>query len=97
MCVARLQGRYKDETFVHVLPKGVVPHTRHVRGSTHNLIGVFPDRLPGRAIVISGARGCDWPAWCLYTWQAGLHASSICATGTGAMPAWLALLQGQCR
>ena len=52
----RLQERYKDETFVHVLPKGGVPHTRHVRGSNHNLIAVFPDRLPGRAIVISGAR-----------------------------------------
>ena len=58
----RLQGQYKDETFVHVLPKGQVPHTRHVRGSNHNLIAVFPDRLPGRAIVISGARCCDWPA-----------------------------------
>lgn len=36
-----------------VLGKGVVPHTRHVRGSNFNLINVFPDRLPGRAIVVS--------------------------------------------
>lgn len=30
-----------------------MPHTRHVRGSNFNLINVFPDRIPGRAIVIS--------------------------------------------
>jgi N-acetyl-gamma-glutamyl-phosphate reductase len=36
-----------------VLPKGLVPHTRHVRASNFNLIAVFPDRIPGRAIVIS--------------------------------------------
>ena len=36
-----------------VLSKGMVPHTRHVRGSNFNLINVFEDRLPGRAIVIS--------------------------------------------
>ena len=30
-----------------------MPHTRHVRGSNFNLINVFPDRLPGRAIVVS--------------------------------------------
>lgn len=35
-----------------VLPKGEIPHTRHVRGSNFVLIGVFEDRLPGRAIVI---------------------------------------------
>lgn len=35
-----------------VLPKGEIPHTRHVRGSNYVLIGVFEDRLPGRAIVI---------------------------------------------
>jgi N-acetyl-gamma-glutamyl-phosphate reductase len=37
---------------VQVLPKGEIPHTRHVRGSNYVLIGVFEDRLPGRAIVI---------------------------------------------
>ena len=35
-----------------VLPKGEIPHTRHVRGSNFVLIGVFEDRLPGRAIII---------------------------------------------
>ena len=49
-----LQQRYKEETFVHVMDKGGIPHTRHVRGSNYNLISVFPDRLSGRAIIISG-------------------------------------------
>lgn len=36
-----------------VLNAGGIPHTRNVRGSNYNLISVFPDRLPGRAIIIS--------------------------------------------
>jgi len=48
-----LATTYADEPFVRVLPRGAVPATRHVRGSNHCLIGVFPDRLPGRAIVVS--------------------------------------------
>ena len=94
-----MQGRYKDETFVHVLPKGQVPHTRHVRGSNHNLIAVFPDRLPGRAIVISGARCCGWPAQyapCV----PGRHVP-ICQSTTNGLDdevlhAGPALLQDQC-
>jgi len=50
---AALAERYAGEPFVRVVPKGVLPATRHVRGSNHCLIGVFADRLPGRAIVIS--------------------------------------------
>ncbi len=50
---ATLSARYAGEPFVHVLPKGVVPHTRHVRGSNFCLINVFADRVPGRAIVFS--------------------------------------------
>ena len=49
-----LQAFYKEEPFVHVLAKGQIPHTRHVRGSNFNLIAVFDDRLSGRAIIISG-------------------------------------------
>lgn len=48
-----LTERYRDEPFVQVAPEGAAPATRHVRGSNHCLIGVFADRLPGRAIVIS--------------------------------------------
>ena len=54
-----VQEQYADETFVHVLPAGQIPHTRHVRGSNFTYIGVFPDRLPGRAIIISGTRQYD--------------------------------------
>lgn len=45
--------RYADEPFVHLLPEGVPPSTRMVRGSNHCVLNVFADRIPGRAIVIS--------------------------------------------
>lgn len=48
-----LAKRYANEPFVRVLPKGGAPATRHVRGSNLCLIGVFADRLPGHAIVLS--------------------------------------------
>jgi len=44
---------YENEPFVHVLPFGQTPQTRHVRGSNMTFIGVANDRVPGRAIVIS--------------------------------------------
>jgi N-acetyl-gamma-glutamyl-phosphate reductase len=44
---------YAKESFVHVLPFGETPQTRHVRGSNMTLIGVANDRIEGRAIVIS--------------------------------------------
>jgi N-acetyl-gamma-glutamyl-phosphate reductase len=48
-----LEQKYKGEAFVHVAAEGVAPQTRHVRGSNHVVIGVFQDRLPGRAILVS--------------------------------------------
>ena len=48
-----LAKRYAEEAFVRVLPAGQSPATRHVRGSNHCLIGVFADRVPGRAILVS--------------------------------------------
>ncbi len=48
-----LADTYRDEPFVRVLPPGVAPATRHVRGSNLCLIGVFPDRRPGCALVLS--------------------------------------------
>jgi N-acetyl-gamma-glutamyl-phosphate reductase len=42
---------YAKEPFVHVLPFGTVPQTRHVRGSNMTFIGVAPDRIAGRAII----------------------------------------------
>jgi N-acetyl-gamma-glutamyl-phosphate reductase len=50
---ATLAARYDDEPFVGVLPEGVAPATRHVRGSNHCLMNVFADRAPGRAIIVS--------------------------------------------
>ncbi|KAI3441362.1 N-acetyl-glutamate semialdehyde dehydrogenase [Psidium guajava] len=49
----QLKIAYQDEEFVVLLGKGDVPHTRHVRGSNYCLMNVFPDRIPGRAILIS--------------------------------------------
>jgi N-acetyl-gamma-glutamyl-phosphate reductase len=50
---ALLLKHYAKEPFVHVLPFGQTPQTRHVRGSNMTFIGVAKDRVPGRAIVIS--------------------------------------------
>lgn len=50
---AALAERYADEPFVRVLPAGESPATRHVRGSNYAILGIFPDRIPGRAIVIA--------------------------------------------
>ncbi len=48
-----LGHRYAAEPFVHLLPEGIAPATRMVRGSNHAVINVFADRVPGRAIVIA--------------------------------------------
>ncbi len=50
---AALAEAYKDEPFVHVAKKGVLPQTQNVRGSNYVQIGVFADRIKNRAIVIS--------------------------------------------
>ena len=48
-----LVARYRDEPFVGVVPEGMSPATRHVRGSNHSLLGVFEGRVRGRAVVLS--------------------------------------------
>jgi N-acetyl-gamma-glutamyl-phosphate reductase len=50
---AILAKAYAGEPFVHVLPFGETPQTRHVRGSNMTYLGVVKDRKPGRAVVIS--------------------------------------------
>jgi N-acetyl-gamma-glutamyl-phosphate reductase len=50
---AALEKTYRDEPFVHVARKGVLPQTQNVRGSNYVQIGVFADRIKNRAIVIS--------------------------------------------
>ncbi|MFC3713162.1 N-acetyl-gamma-glutamyl-phosphate reductase [Sphingoaurantiacus capsulatus] len=49
---AAFDARYAGEPFVHLLPEGVAPATRMVRGSNHVVLNVFADRVPGRALVI---------------------------------------------
>jgi N-acetyl-gamma-glutamyl-phosphate reductase len=48
-----LSKAYEKEPFVHVLPFGKTPQTRHVRGSNMTYIGVVADRIAGRAIIVS--------------------------------------------
>ena len=48
---AILQKTYASEPFVHVLPYGRLPQTRHVRGSNMTFIGLAKDRIAGRAII----------------------------------------------
>ena len=50
---AILLKSYVNEPFVHVLPFGAMPQTRHVRGSNMTFIGVARDRVAGRAIICS--------------------------------------------
>jgi N-acetyl-gamma-glutamyl-phosphate reductase len=50
---AALEEVYRDEAFIHVAKKGVLPQTQNVRGSNYVQIGVFADRIKGRAIVIA--------------------------------------------
>ena len=65
-CYVRLSGKataadlrkalakaYAGEPFVHVVEEGVIPATQHVRGSNFCHIGVFADRIQGRAIVVA--------------------------------------------
>jgi N-acetyl-gamma-glutamyl-phosphate reductase len=48
-----LEDFYADEHFVKVFTNGYAPTTRDVTGSNQCFIGVFADRVPGRAIIVS--------------------------------------------
>jgi N-acetyl-gamma-glutamyl-phosphate reductase len=48
-----LSNANADSPFVRVVEEGVIPATQHVRGSNFCHIGVFADRIPGRAIIVS--------------------------------------------
>lgn len=50
---AALVARYSGERFIRVADAGVAPDTRWVRGTNEVVISVFPDRIPGRAIVVA--------------------------------------------
>ena len=44
---------YRDEPFIELLAMGETPSTHHVRGSNFVHIGVTPDRIAGRTIVVT--------------------------------------------
>jgi N-acetyl-gamma-glutamyl-phosphate reductase len=48
-----LEARYRGAHFVKLAPKGTLPSTQFVRGSNYCMMGVYADRIPGRAIVVS--------------------------------------------
>lgn len=48
-----LEKKYAGEPFVGIAAPGVAPATRAVRGSNNNLIGIFADRAPRGAILVS--------------------------------------------
>ena len=48
-----LTDAYAGSAFVRVVEDGVIPATQHVRGSNYCHVGVFADRIKGRAIVVS--------------------------------------------
>lgn len=50
---AAWQQAYGSEPFVHLLPDGVLPSTRQVRGTNLCQMAVVADRVPGRAIILS--------------------------------------------
>lgn len=49
---AALTKAYEGEAFVKVLPFATAPATHMVRGTNQCLIGVFADRIKGRAILV---------------------------------------------
>ena len=48
-----LRDAYADAPFVQLLPDGLAPKTRDVRGSNLCRLNIFPDRQSGRAILVS--------------------------------------------
>ncbi len=50
---ASLTARFGPEPFVDVMPLGTLPHTRHVRGSNYQRIGIIADRRAGRTVIVS--------------------------------------------
>ena len=48
-----LNAAYASEPFITLLPLGETPSTRHIRGSNFCHIGVAPDRLAGRTVVVA--------------------------------------------
>ena len=52
-CTGVLESLYSGEPFVHLAPIGVIPATQFVRGSNNVMLAAYPDRIPGRVILVS--------------------------------------------
>lgn len=50
---ACLEKTYQNAPFVSILDEGILPQTRHVKGSNHCHINLFKDRHDGRVILVS--------------------------------------------
>ena len=50
---ASMKAKYSKNSFVTLLDEGVVPQTRHVRGSNHCHMNAFENRVDGTATVIA--------------------------------------------
>jgi N-acetyl-gamma-glutamyl-phosphate reductase len=48
-----LSTAYAASPFVRLVEEGTIPATQHVRGSNYCHVGVFADRIKGRAIAVS--------------------------------------------
>ncbi|MGS0765700.1 N-acetyl-gamma-glutamyl-phosphate reductase [Syntrophomonas curvata] len=48
-----LEEKYRGESFVKILPDGVMPHTKWVYGSNILQIGIYADREKDRVILVS--------------------------------------------
>jgi N-acetyl-gamma-glutamyl-phosphate reductase len=48
-----LISAYKDEPFIRILPNGVAPGTRMVRGSNYCVINVFAERAHNRVVILA--------------------------------------------
>lgn len=48
-----LRNTFSSESFVRVSSDNIIPATRHVRGSNFVITSVFPDRIPGRVILVT--------------------------------------------
>jgi N-acetyl-gamma-glutamyl-phosphate reductase len=52
-CRAELQKTYQNEPFIRVLASNLFPSTAMTRGSNLCVMGVYADRIPGKAILVS--------------------------------------------
>jgi len=48
-----LTSRYRDESFIHLMPEGMAPSTRMVRGSNYCALNVFSERAHRRIVIVA--------------------------------------------